>query len=128
MTGSSRSGEQLAAEIVRSLGEGAQHTVAPTFGIPQPRMSELNRGVVDHCSVEWLIRRIYRLGGTVTVSVALGDAGRAWMRDRTARMRDRSKLAGPRERGPVSGSRLRLAGPAPGARGPAPGRLIPELE
>jgi predicted XRE-type DNA-binding protein len=79
--------QQLAAEIVRSLGEGAQHTIAPTFGIPQPRMSELNRGVVDHCSVEWLIRRIYALGGTVTVTVTLGDAGRAWMRDRMSRMR-----------------------------------------
>ena len=53
---------QLAAEIVRSLGEGSQHTIAPTFGIRQPRMSELNRGVVERCTVEWLIRRIHRLG------------------------------------------------------------------
>ena len=80
---------QLAAEIVRFLGEGSQHTIAPTFGIPQPRMSELNRGVVDRCTVEWLIRRVYRLGGSVQVTVTLGDARRAWVTARTARMRNR---------------------------------------
>ena len=74
--------EQLAAEIVRSLGPMSQHVVAPSFGIRQPRMSELNRGRVDRCSVEWLIRRIHRLGGTVQVSVTLGDAGRKWVLDR----------------------------------------------
>jgi predicted XRE-type DNA-binding protein len=59
---------QLAAEIVRSLGPLAQHVVAPSFGIPQPRMSELNRRLVDRCTVEWLIRRIYRMGGSVRVT------------------------------------------------------------
>ena len=73
---------QLAAEIVRSPGPMSQHVVAPSFGIRQPRMSELNRGRVDRCSVEWLIRRIHRLGGTVQVSVTLGDAGRKWVLDR----------------------------------------------
>src|SRR4029078_4399142 len=70
---------QLAAEITRSLGgAGSQHVVAPYFGIRQPRMSELSRGVVDRCTVEWLMRRIQRLGGAVTVSVTLGDAQRTW--------------------------------------------------
>jgi len=67
---------QLAAEIDRSLGPMSQHVIAPNFGIPQPRMSELSRGVVDRCSVEWLIRCIHRLGGSVEITVTLGDAGR----------------------------------------------------
>lgn len=71
--------QQLAAEITRSLGGAqSQHVVAPYFGIRQPRMSELSRGVVDRCTIEWLIRRIHRLGGGVTVNVSLGDAYRAW--------------------------------------------------
>lgn len=78
---------QLAAEIDRSLGPGSQHVVAPSFGIPQPRMSELSRGVVDRCSVEWLIRCIYRLGGSVEVAVTLGDAGRQWHVERLAACR-----------------------------------------
>ena len=70
---------QLAAEITRSLGgPQSQHVVAPYFGIRQPRMSELSRGVVDRCTIEWLIRRIERLGGAVTVNVTLGDAYRTW--------------------------------------------------
>lgn len=80
-------GRQLAAEIVRSLGSGSQHVIAPSFGIPQPRMSELCRGVVDRCSVEWLIRRIHRLGGSVEISVTLGDAGRQWRLERFAAIR-----------------------------------------
>ena len=86
--------QQLASEIVRSLGPGAQHVIAPSYGIPQPRMSELDRGVVDRCTMEWLIRRIHALGGTVSVSVALGDARRAWMRERFRRMRERRAKAG----------------------------------
>src|ERR1041385_645753 len=80
---------QLAAEIVRSLGEDSQFVVAPSYGIRQPRMSELNRGIVDRCTVEWLIRRIHVLGGTVTLSVTLGDARAAWLRERFARGRGR---------------------------------------
>jgi predicted XRE-type DNA-binding protein len=76
---------QLAREITRSLGPMAQHCIAPAFGIPQPRMSELCRGLVDRCSVEWLIRRIYRLGGSVTITVTLGDAERAWTARQFAR-------------------------------------------
>ena len=71
--------QQLAAEITRSLGgPDSQHVVAPYFGIRQPRMSELSRGVVDRCTVEWLMRRIHRLGGDVSVTVTLGDAHRMW--------------------------------------------------
>jgi predicted XRE-type DNA-binding protein len=76
---------QLAAEIVRSLGVGSAYCVAPSYGIRQPRMSELERGIVDRCSVEWLIRRIERMGGTVQVTVTLGDAGRKWLTDRARR-------------------------------------------
>jgi len=82
---------ELASEIVRSLGPLSQHVIAPSFGIPQPRMSELNRGVVDRCSMEWLIRRIYRMGGTVEVRVVLGDAGRKWHSDRFAAQRAAAK-------------------------------------
>ena len=72
--------QQLAAEITRSLGGAdSQHVVAPYFGIRQPRMSELSRGVVERCTVEWLMRRIHRLGGGVTVIVTLGDAHRIWV-------------------------------------------------
>lgn len=78
---------QLAAEIVRSLGPNSQYSIAPSYGIPQPRMSELNRGVVDRCSLEWLIRRIERLGGSVVVTVTLGNAARQWTLDRRAESR-----------------------------------------
>jgi len=79
--------QQLAAEITRSLGGArSQHVIAPHFGIRQPRMSELSRGVVDRCTIEWLIRHIHRLGGRVTLNVTLGDAYRAW----GAAMRQRS--------------------------------------
>lgn len=78
---------QLAAEIVRSLGPGSAYSIAPSYGVRQPRMSELERGVVDRCSVEWLIRRIERMGGTVQVTVTLGDAGRKWHTDRARRFR-----------------------------------------
>jgi len=75
---------QLAAEIERSLGPGSQHVIAPSFGIRQPRMSELSRSVVDRCSIEWLIRCIYRMGGSVEITVALGDVGRQWRVERFA--------------------------------------------
>jgi predicted XRE-type DNA-binding protein len=85
---------QLAAEITRSLGgAGSQHVVAPHFGIRQPRMSELSRGVIDRCTIEWLIRRIHHLGGAVTVSVTLGDARRTW--SDAMRRRSLARRAGP---------------------------------
>jgi len=79
----------LAREIVRSLGPKSQHVIAPYFGIPQPRMSELERGKVERCSMEWLIRRIYRMGGSVTLTVSLGDAKREWSTAAFRRMRGR---------------------------------------
>jgi predicted XRE-type DNA-binding protein len=80
---------QLASEIVRSLGPGAQHVVAWSYDIRQPQMSELGCGKVGRFSIEWLIRRIHRLGGSVEVSVSLGDARSAWRRESFARMRAR---------------------------------------
>jgi predicted XRE-type DNA-binding protein len=80
---------QLAREITRSLGPKSQHRLAPEFGIRQPRMSELSRGVVDRYSLEWLIRRIHRLGGSVSVDVTLGDVAREWTVERFARQRGR---------------------------------------
>src|SRR5213075_1945518 len=68
--------QQLAAEIVRSLGVDSQFVVGPSYGIRQPRMSERNRGIVDRCTVEWLIRLIHVLGGTVTLSVSSAMRGR----------------------------------------------------
>ncbi len=81
--------KQLASEIVRALGPKSQHLLAPRFGIPQPRMSELSRGLVERCSVEWLIRRIHRLGGSVSVTVALGDVQREWTVSQFAKHRRR---------------------------------------
>jgi|SRR5689334_1737695 len=79
--------QQLASEITRSLGGGgSQFVIAPYYGIRQPRMSELSRGIVDRCTVEWLIRKIYRLGGSVTLQIEVGDAARAW---RQAKLRRR---------------------------------------
>ena len=84
---------QLAAEIVRSLGPHSQFVIAPRYGIPQPRMSELSRGLVTRCSIEWLIRRIYRLGGTVTLTVTLGDVRRERWLARARASRDAVKSA-----------------------------------
>ena len=71
--------QQLAAEITRALGGAdSQFVIAPHYGIPQPRMSELSRGLVQRCTVEWLIRRVYRMNGTVDLQVTLGDVQRAW--------------------------------------------------
>jgi len=80
---------QLAQAIVESLRPDSQHVISRSFGIPQPRMSELNRGVVDRCSLEWLIDRIHRVGGTVTLTVAVPDARRNWLIERFAAMRSR---------------------------------------
>ncbi|MDQ2666919.1 MAG: helix-turn-helix domain-containing protein [Gemmatimonadota bacterium] len=79
----------LGAEIVRSLGPASAYSIAPSFGIRQPRMSELSRGVVDRCSIEWLIRRIHRMGGSVSITVTLGDAGRQWSIERFRRTAER---------------------------------------
>jgi predicted XRE-type DNA-binding protein len=76
---------QLAREIVRSLGPNPQYVVGPGYGIPQPRMSELERGRVERFSLEWLIRRIYILGGSVSISVTLGDARMEYWRRVKAR-------------------------------------------
>lgn len=63
---------QVAREIVRSLGGWfAQHFISRRYGIPQPRMSELCRGKVGRFSLEWLIRRVHRMGGTVTLTIVL---------------------------------------------------------
>lgn len=78
---------RVAREIVRSLGPMSAYFIAPSFGIPQPRLSELERGDVDRCSLEWLVERVYRMGGRVTVEVALGDTGRAWMHEHFGRFR-----------------------------------------
>ena len=83
---------QLAAAISRAVGEGGQHVIAPSYGIPQPRMSELERGVVGRCTLEWLIDRIYRLGGTVRITVDVPDASRAWW-VRQARRRAEERVA-----------------------------------
>ncbi|MHB1861410.1 MAG: helix-turn-helix domain-containing protein [Gemmatimonadaceae bacterium] len=76
---------QVASEIVRSIGPGAPYVISPYFGIPAPRMSELVRAQVDRCSLEWLIERVYRMGGSVALAVTLGDAGREFRRARSCR-------------------------------------------
>jgi hypothetical protein len=43
-------------------------------------MSELARGKVDRCSLEWLIERVHRAGGTVELTVTLGDSRAAFRR------------------------------------------------
>ena len=86
--------QELAAAIVRSLGPMAQHAVSRSYGISQPRMSELNRGVVDRCTIDWLVHRIHRLGGSVMLTITVPDAGRAWTRARMAEMRERRRVQG----------------------------------
>ncbi len=71
---------QVASEIVRSVGPGGMYVIAPYFGMPAPRMSELARAQVDRCSLEWLVERVYRMGGSVALTVTLGDAGREFRR------------------------------------------------
>lgn len=63
--------QQLAREIVRALGPTGRYTAAPAHDIAEARYSEFSRGIVSHCSLEWLIDRVYRMGGTVTLSVTL---------------------------------------------------------
>ncbi|MGH7618106.1 MAG: hypothetical protein ACREPM_12830 [Gemmatimonadaceae bacterium] len=94
---------QLAAAIDHALGPGAPQVISRAFGIPQPRMSELSRGIVDRCTVEWLIRRVHAMGGSATLTIELGDVGRAWRRERFQRMRICGRNAG--------------AGPGPAAAG-----------
>ena len=80
--------QQLAAQITRALGGAdSQFVIAPHYGIRQPRMSELSRGIVQRCTCEWLIRRIYRMGGRVEIRVELGDVRRAWFQERFRRRR-----------------------------------------
>ena len=78
---------ELAREIARALGgRAAQGRIAKRYGIPRPRMSELCLGNVKRCSIEWLIRRIHNMGGTVTLTITLGDPERErWI----ARVRNR---------------------------------------
>ena len=86
--------QQLAEEITRALGgASSQFVIAPSYGIPQPRMSEMSRGIVGRCTMEWLIRRVYRMGGTVEVRVELGDVARAWSVERFRRRRIARELA-----------------------------------
>jgi len=106
---------QLAAEIVRSLGPNSHYLLAPLCGIPQPRMSQLSRGNVERFSIEWLIRRIDRLGGTVTITVTLGNFSKEWHRQRFRETRER--LAAERGR-PAAGTAR--ATPAPRAARSAP--------
>jgi predicted XRE-type DNA-binding protein len=67
---------QLAEEITRAVGPRGQFHVAPAYGIPQPRMSDLSRGKVHRTSMEWLIRRIHLMGGSVALTITLGDVAR----------------------------------------------------
>lgn len=76
---------RVADEIVRAVGPGAQQGISESYGISQPRMSELERGMVNRCSIEWLIHRIHRMGGVVEITVTLGNVRRAWFRERFAR-------------------------------------------
>jgi predicted XRE-type DNA-binding protein len=73
---------QLAREITRAVGPLGAEVVTPAYGISQPRMSELAREQVDRHTVEWLIRRIHAMGGTVTLSIELGNVAEEWRRER----------------------------------------------
>ncbi|MGH7633920.1 MAG: XRE family transcriptional regulator, partial [Gemmatimonadaceae bacterium] len=64
----------------RALGPKSQHVIAPSYGIPQPRVSNLGRGQVDRFNLEWLIGRVHRMGGTVELTVDLGDVRSSWIR------------------------------------------------
>ena len=78
---------QVAREIVRALGPAARYVVAPKFGIGEARYSELSRDLVDRCTLEWLIERVYRMGGSVTVAVSVSAVKRKWRGAGFARFR-----------------------------------------
>ena len=70
---------QLAAAITTAVGGSrGQFVIAPAYGIPQNRMSELARGRVHRHTMEWMIRRIHLMGGSVQLSITLGDVERQW--------------------------------------------------
>jgi predicted XRE-type DNA-binding protein len=70
---------QLAEAITKAVGgKQGQHVIAPAYGIPQNRMSELARGRVHRHTMEWMIRRIHLMGGSVHLSITLGDVVRQW--------------------------------------------------
>lgn len=128
---------QVAREIVRALGGSfAQYFISRRYGIPQPRMSELCRGKVERCSLEWLIRRVHRMGGTVSLTIAVEDEAarsrRAAIERRALRQRavwEARRAAVAMERA-AKGTKRRRGEPrcdsrAPEARLPRP---IPDLE
>ena len=77
---------ELARAIVRAMPLGTSDAIAESFDISPPRMSELKKGLVNRCTMEWLIRRIHRMGGTVSLTITLGDAEREfWRRQKIRR-------------------------------------------
>jgi hypothetical protein len=90
---------QLAGAIAGAVDE----MISPDFGIPQPRMSELNRGIVGRMSLEWLILRVFRMGGRVTIAVELPDVRGAWW---SARFRAAAARRVARGEGTVRDERL----------------------
>ncbi len=72
--------EQLLAEVraykLRELREMlalTQTDVAEALAISQKRVSEIERGQVDYTKVDTLRRYVDALGGTLQVSVQVGD-------------------------------------------------------
>ncbi len=83
---------ELAAAITAAAGPNAQFIVGPAYGIRQPRMSELERGKVYRTSMEWLIRRIHLMGGSVALTITLPDVQTAHRRASLAYQRQRKAI------------------------------------
>ena len=84
---------ELAAAITTAVGGAqGQHVIAPAYGIPQNRMSELARGMVHRHTMEWMIRRIHLMGGSVALSITLGDVRREWWLRPTRHKRQRKAI------------------------------------
>jgi hypothetical protein len=60
---------QIAAEIVGAVG----YLGTFRLGISETRLSELKNGKVDRCTIDWLLRLAFQLGGTATLRLEVPE-------------------------------------------------------
>lgn len=84
---------ELAAAITVAVGGSqGQFVIAPAYGIPQNRMSELARGKVHRHTMEWMIRRIHLMGGSVALNITIGNVAHQWWLRPTRHKRQRQSI------------------------------------
>lgn len=62
------------AEVRKSLGMARQSDIAERMGVSQARVSKLERGDLSHTELGTLQSYVAALGGTLKVSVSLGES------------------------------------------------------